>query len=93
VGAANTQKPAAQKPAATSRARPPSLRPVDVDVDAVAGGLQLEVANRVAAMVAYLCEREHLSEKERAALVAAALRHMDGLESSFARALRRELGG
>jgi hypothetical protein len=64
---------------------------VDVDVDALAGGLQLEVANRLAAMLAYLSEE--LSEKERAALVAAALRHMDGLESSFARDLRRELGG
>ena len=64
---------------------------MDVDVDALAGGLQLEVANRVAAMLAYLSEDS--SETERAALVVAALRHFDGLESSFARELRRELGG
>jgi hypothetical protein len=64
---------------------------VDVDVDALAGGLQLEVVSRLAAMVAYLSEGR--SETERAALVAAALRHMDGLESSFACELRREFGG
>jgi hypothetical protein len=63
----------------------------DVDVDALAGGLQLEVANRLGSMLAYVSE--DLSEKERAALVAAALRHMDGLELSFAQALARELGG
>jgi hypothetical protein len=66
---------------------------VDVDVHALAAGLQHEVANRVAAMIAYLSESEGLSEKQRATLIAAALRHMDGLESSFARELGRELGG
>jgi hypothetical protein len=64
---------------------------VSVDVDALAGGLQLEVANRLGAMVAYLCE--NMTEQERAALVAAALRHMDGLEAWFAGELGRELGG
>jgi hypothetical protein len=64
-----------------------------LDVDALAGGLQLEVANRLAAMVAYLAEHVLETEAERAALVAAALRHMDGLEAAFVRELRRELGG
>jgi hypothetical protein len=86
VGAANTQKPAA-----TSRAGPPSLRPVDVD--AVAARMQLEVANRVAAMIAYVGESLNLSEREQAAWIAAAVRHLDGVEAVFARELRRELGG
>jgi hypothetical protein len=63
---------------------------IGVDVDALAGSLQLEVANRLAAMVAYLSEDR--SEQEQAVLVAALIRHLDGLEASLARELSRELG-
>jgi hypothetical protein len=66
---------------------------VHLDVNAVAGTLQREVANRVAAMIAYLAESLNLSEKEQAAWIAAALQHLDGVEAAFARELRRELGG
>jgi hypothetical protein len=95
----------AQKLAATHRAEPRSLRPVDVeqlrnacdvlplDVDALAAVLEVEVANRVAAMVAYLFEVRFTTETERAAVIAAVLRFFGDVEASFVRALSRELGG